>query len=137
MQVFSVTRTTLKLFRWRDIFLIIGLILFDVAIHPFTSGPDRLIHDPAVYRLWDLNYLPGDWYTGVAIKSQVYIFYAKLVNAWHFLRISEEFWRMSLYLICLAILYYSLIRIARLFSQNMLVVPVFVVLHAFLNTGVN
>jgi hypothetical protein len=127
----------LKKIPWRDVLLVGVLILIDLAIHPLTAGPDRQVHDPAVYRLWDPNYLPGDWYTGMAVKSGIYLFYAKLVNAWHFLGVPEEPWRMILYLACLALLYYALIRIARLFSKSLLVVPVVALLHAFLNTGAN
>ncbi len=122
---------------WRDVVLVIGLILFDILIHPLTPGPDRLIHDPAVYRLAHSSYMVGDWYTDMAVKSNVYIFYAKLVMFGPTIGIPEELWRMFLYLISLAILYYALIRIARLFTPNMWVVPVLVVLHAFLNTGYN
>lgn len=122
---------------WKDGLLVGLLILFDMAIHPLSLGPDRLVHDPAVYRLGNPNYLPGDWYTGMAVQSQVYIFYAKLINAYKWLHLPEEFWRQLLYLACLAILYYSLIRIARLFTKNILVVPLLVLLHAFLNTGAN
>jgi len=116
-------RYFLKIFPWQDVLLVGLLILFDISIHPLTAGPDRLIHDPAVYRLRDLNYLPGDWYTGMAIKSGVYVFYAKLVNAYQLLHLPEELWRQFLYLGSLAVLYYSLIRIARLFIKNILVVP--------------
>jgi hypothetical protein len=127
----------IKKISWRDVGLIGVLLLFDFAIHALSAGPDRLVHDPAIYRLGDPNYLPGDWYTDMAVKSQVYIFYAKLVNVWHLLHIPEEFWRMLLYLVSLVILYYSLIRIARLFSQNSLVVPTLALFHAFYNTGIN
>lgn len=122
---------------WRDFFLVIGLIFFDTLIHPLTPGPDRLIHDPAVYRLANSSYMVGDWYTEMAVKSNVYVFYAKLVMFGPSIGIPEELWRMGLYLISLAVLYYALIRIARLFTPNMWVVPILVVLHAFLNTGYN
>jgi hypothetical protein len=122
---------------WRDVLLIIGLIFFDILIHPLTPGPDRLIHDPAVYRLANSSYMIGDWYTDMAVKSNVYIFYAKLVMFGPSIGVPEEMWRMMLYLISLAILYYALIRIARLFTPNIWVVPVLVILHAFLNTGYN
>lgn len=121
----------------RDFLSIAGLILFDILLHPLTPGPDRLIHDPAVYRLTNSSYMVGDWYTDMAVKSNVYIFYAKLVMFGPSIGIPEELWRMVLYLISLAILYYALIRIARLFTPNVWVVPVLVVLHAFLNTGYN
>lgn len=122
---------------WRDFILVVLLILFDLYIHPLTAGPDRLIHDPAVYRLSDPSYLAGDWYTDMAVKSGVYVFYAKLINAWQFLRIPEELWRSLLYLSSLSVLYYALIRIARLFTKNWLVIPTLVVVHAYLNTGLN
>ncbi len=130
-------RSFLHKFPWRDSVLVILLIVFDVAMHPLGNGPDRLVHDPAVYRLGNPHYLPGDWYTDMAVRSQVYIFYAKLVNAWHWLHIPEELWRVSLYLVSLVILYYAIIRIAQLFTKNILVVPLLVVLHAYLNIGVN
>jgi hypothetical protein len=130
----------LKFFRkfpWRDFFLVIGLMVLDMSIHPLSSGPDRLIHDPAVYRLANPNYMPGDWYTDMAVKSNVYIFYAKLVNAWQFFHIPEELWRAILYLASLAILYYSLVRIAQVFSKSLLVVPILALLHSFISTGNN
>ncbi|HSX41735.1 MAG TPA: hypothetical protein VLE93_00095 [Candidatus Saccharimonadales bacterium] len=127
----------IKNWRWLDALLVVALILFDVAVHPLGIGPDRLIHDPAVYRLANSHYLPGDWYTAMAVKSGIYTFYAHLVNFHSFLHLSEELWRQILYLGGLAILYYALIRIARLFTKNILVVPVLVVLHYLLVTGIN
>jgi len=125
----------------KSVWLLLGLIglliLFDLGIHPLGAGPDRLLHDPAVYRYWDSNYLPGDWYTELAIKSGVYPFYAKLVNLWHFLGVSEGLWRQLLFLACLAVLFYASIRLARLFSKAWLVVPLMVLLHYYLLTGVN
>ncbi len=122
---------------WRMIVLVFGLMLFDISVHPLTAGPDRLIHDPAVYRLGNPNYLPGDWYTAMAVKSQVYIFYAKLVNFSHALHLPEELWRTLLYLGSLVILYYALVRIARFFSPSVWVVPIIAVLHMFISTGNN
>jgi hypothetical protein len=122
---------------WRDILLVGALTLFDLSIHPLTGGPDRLVHDPAVYRLSDPNYLSGDWYTGMAVKSGIYTFYAKLANAWHFLGIPEELWRIILYLCSLALLYYAIIRIARFFHKSILVIPIVALLHVFLLTGNN
>lgn len=118
-----------------DRLLLLLLVLLDIAIHPLGTGPDRLVHDPAVYRLSNPNYLPGDWYTDMATQSGVYTFYAHLVNAWHNLHIPEELWRLAVYLTCLVILYYSLVRIARLFSANRWVVPIIAVLHASLLAG--
>lgn len=122
--------------RW-GFLLIFGLILFDLAVHPLTAGPDRLIHDPVIYRLWDPGYMAGDWYTSMAVASGVYPFFATLVNAWHWLHIPEEFWRLVLFLLCLAVLYGSLIHIARKFTKNWLVVPIIAVLHWLIATGVN
>ncbi len=127
----------LKKFPWQESVLVAILILFDLAVHPLVGGPDRLVHDPAVYRLGNPNYLPGDWYTDMAVKSQVYIFYAKLVNFWHVVHIPEELWRSLLYLTSLVIMYYAIVKIAKIFTKNILVVPVLALLHAFLNTGVN
>lgn len=122
---------------WPDFLCVILLILFDLSIHPLTGGPDRLIHDPAVYRLNDPTYMPGDWYTGMAVASGVYVFYAKLIGLGPTLGLSEELWRNILYLGSLAVLYYSFVRIARHFSAHVLVVPVLVVLHALISTGAN
>ena len=111
--------------------IVLGLLLvFEVSIHPLGFGPDRRVHDPAVYRLGDAEYLPGDWYTQMAVDSGVYTFYAKLVNVWHFLPFSEETWRLLLYAASLVVLYYAMIRIARLFSQSALVIPLVALFHA-------
>jgi hypothetical protein len=115
---------------WKTLLLFGVLLLFEFSIHPLTFGPDRRIHDPAVYRLDNPRYLPGDWYTDMATQSGVYTFYAKLVSAWHLLPIHEETWRLFLYLACLAVLYFSMIRIARIFSKSFLVVPIVAVFHA-------
>ncbi len=123
---------SLKNIRWRNVFLLAGLLIFEVAIHPLDIGPDRRIHDPAVYRLEDENYLPGDWYTQMAVDSRVYTFYAPLVNFGPFLGIPEELWRQFLYLVCLVVLYWSLIKIAGLFSRSPLVVPLVALFHAVL-----
>lgn len=118
----------LRKFPWRDFLLVSALMLFDFAIHPLGGGPDRLNHDPAVYRLGDPNYLPGDWYTDMSVASRVYIFYAKLVNAWYLVGLPEEFWRLFLYVVSLGLLYYSIIAIARLFSKSYFVIPVIALL---------
>lgn len=130
----------LKLFKqlpWIDFLLVFGLALFDLSIHPLTGGPDRLIHDPAVNRINDPTYLPGDWYTDMAVRSGVYPFYAKLIHVGSLIGVPEELWRSLLYLIGLAVLYYALIRIARLFTSNPFVVPMLVIIHALFNTGAN
>lgn len=119
-----------KKIRWKSLFLFGGLLLFEVSVHPLGLGPDRRIHDPAVYRLADPGYMTGDWYTTMAVESGVYTFYAKLVNIYRVLPVSEEFWRMTLYLLSLSVLYFSLIKIARLFSESALIVPVVAFFHA-------
>ena len=83
---------------WKNILLLGLLLLFEVSIHPLGFGPDRKIHDPAVYRLDDSTYLSGDWYTEMSLESGVYPFYAKLVNMWHILPLSEEPWVRMLYI---------------------------------------
>ncbi len=110
--------------------LLFSLLFFEFSIHSLGIGPDRRIHDPAVYRLWDVNYLPGDWYTEMATESGVYTFYAKMVNFWHFLPVSEETWRMLLYLGCLIVLYWALLRIGRFFSESAWIIPVVAFFHA-------
>lgn len=115
---------------WKSLFLFGGLLLFEVSIHPLGLGPDRRIHDPAVYRLADPSYMIGDWYTTMAVESGVYTYYAKLVSPYQTLPVSEEFWRMTLYLLSLGVLYFSLIKIARLFSESALIVPVVAFFHA-------
>lgn len=129
--------SSLKKFPWRDALLVIFLILMDLSIHPLTAGPDRLVHDPAVYRLLDHNFLPSDWYTAMSVKSGVYTFYAKLIGLGGFFGLPEELWRLLLYLASLSILYYSLVQIGRLFSKNVLVVPVLALLHMMISTGDN
>lgn len=124
----------LKNLPWRDIFLLIFILVFEVSIHPLGIGPDRRIHDPAVYRLNDPSYLPGDWYAGMAVESGVYTFYSKLIALAHTIHISPELWRLMLYVLCLVVLYYSLIRIGRLFSESFWVVPIVAVFHALLVT---
>jgi len=130
-------RKSLQTIPWRDIFLVAILILFDLAVHPLTLGPDRLVHDPAVYRLWDSNYLQGDWYTGMAVKSGIYLFYAKIVGAFQLFNLPEELWRQIVYIASLATLFYALIRIARLFTKNILVLPIIAILHMMIATGEN
>lgn len=120
----------LKELPWKSLLLFTLLLLFEVSIHPLGLGPDRRIHDPAVYRLADSDYMTGDWYTTMAVESGVYTFYAKLVNAYRILSVSEEFWRMALYLLSLGVLYFSLIKIARLFSESAFVVPMVAFFHA-------
>lgn len=123
--------------KWSTVVLVGVLLLFEFSVQPLTAGPDRLIHDPAVYRLWDKGYMLGDWYTDMAVKSQVYIFYAKLVNLWHTLHVPEELWRTLLYVVSLLILYYALVRLARFFTLNPLIVPIMAVLHMMISTGDN
>lgn len=120
---------------WRDLLVVGLLIVIDMSIHALTGGPDRLIHDPAVYRWWDPNYLPGDWYTGISVASRVYTFYAPIVNAYHWLNLPEEFWRLFLYLTSLGLLYYAIIRIGRVFTRSFLVAPLIVLFHAALVAG--
>lgn len=120
----------LKNLPWRDIFILGVLLIFEVAMHPLTLGPDRRIHDPAVYRLSDVTYLPGDWYTDMAVESGVYTFYAALIHFGPTIGISEELWRQIVYIACLIVLYWSLIKIATLFTKNFLVVPLVALLHA-------
>ena len=120
--------------KWKEIFLLLFLLVFEVSIHALGIGPDRRIHDPAVYRLTDPSYLPGDWYTGMAVASGVYTLYAKLIAFATTLHVSEELWRLTLYVSCLIVLYYSLIRIARLMSESFWVVPLVAVFHALLVT---
>jgi hypothetical protein len=127
----------LKRIPWSTIGLVGLLILLDLSIHPLTGGPDRMIHDPAVYRLNNPSYMPNDWYTKMAVDSGVYIFYSKLIHLHRFLRLPEELWRYFLYLSSLAVLYYSLVKIARLFSKNLFVVPMLVLFHAMISTGAN
>lgn len=116
---------------WKNTLLLVGLLLFEVSIHPLGFGPDRRIHDPAVYRLSDPNYLSEDWYTNMAAESGVYLFYARLIHVNNYIGISEEAWRQLLYILCLVITYYSLIRIARIFSENPFVAPLLAGFHAF------
>ena len=120
----------LRKLSWRHALIFIVLLLFEVSIHPLGFGPDRRVHDPAVYRLGDSNYLSGDWYTQMAVDSGVYVFYAKLVNVWHFLPFYEGTWRLLLYVASLVALYCAMIRIARLFSQSSLVIPIVAIFHA-------
>ena len=115
---------------WRGALLLGLLLILEMSVHPLGLGPDRRIHDPAVYRLADPSYMPGDWYTDMAVESGVYTFYAKLVNVWHFLPVSEEVWRLLLYVVSLVILYYSMVRIARIFSASDLVIPLVAIFHA-------
>lgn len=115
---------------WIELSLLAILLLFEVSIHPLGLGPDRRIHDPAVYRLADPGYMAGDWYTTMAVESGVYTFYAKLVNVYQTLPVSEEFWRMTLYLLSLGVLYFSLIKITRLFTESVWVVPIIALFHA-------
>lgn len=119
-----------KTIPWIELSLLAILLLFEVSIHPLGLGPDRRIHDPAVYRLADPSYMSGDWYTDMAVESGVYILYAKLVNTYQVLPVSEEFWRMTLYLLSLVVLYFSLIKIARLFTESVWVVPIISLFHA-------
>lgn len=115
---------------WKNILLLGLLLLFEVSIHPLGFGPDRKIHDPAVYRLDDSTYLSGDWYTEMSLESGVYPFYAKLVNMWHILPLSEEPWRLLLYIASIIVLYVSLIRISTLFSASIFIVPIVAIFHA-------
>ncbi len=117
---------------WKWVFLIGMLTLSDMLVHPLGNGPDRLIHDPAVYRMSDSTYMQGDWYTDMATDSGVYTYYGKLVNAWHILAIPQELWRTVLYISSLIVLYYALVSIARVFSSGILVIPVVALFHAFL-----
>lgn len=117
---------------WKEIGLLIALLVFEVAMHPLGIGPDRRIHDPAVYRLADPTYLPGDWYTDMAVDSGVYMFYAALVNFGPSLGIPEELWRQGIYIVCLILLYGVMIHIARLFSESVWVVPLIASFHAVL-----
>lgn len=123
---------TLKKIDWKLSALLIVLLCSDIAVHPLGFGPDRLIHDPAVYQLASSQYLSTDWYTSMATKSGVYLFYGKMVNSWSFFGIWEQLWRSILYICSLLVLYYALIRIARLFSKNIFIVPIISVFHMLL-----
>lgn len=117
---------------WKEIGLLIALLVFEVAMHPLGIGPDRRIHDPAVYRLADENYLPNDWYTDMAVESGVYTFYAALIQLGPNIGIGEELWRQIIYILCLGVLYYALIKITGLFTKSLWVTPLIVLFHAFL-----
>lgn len=117
---------------WKEILLVIMMIMLDIAIHPLTYGPDRYIHDPAVYRIENENYLSGDWYADMAVESKVYIFYSKLVHFGDFIRIPEEIWRQCLYLVSLSILFYSILRIFRIFFPSIWGALIIIFLHAYL-----
>lgn len=115
--------------------LLILLLLMEFSVMPLTFGPDRRIHDPAVYRLQDTSYMTGDWYTEMAVDSGVYTFYAGLIQAGSWGGFSEEVWRMFLYIICLSVLYVYLLKLARLFASEWYIIPSVVVLHALLVTA--
>ncbi|MEK7095035.1 MAG: hypothetical protein AAB917_00030 [Patescibacteria group bacterium] len=118
-----------------QLLLLTFLLAAEFSVMPLTFGPDRRIHDPAVYRLQDSTYLQGDWYTGMAVESGVYTFYSALIHASSFLGIGEELWRMLLYISCMVGLYVYLLKLARLFTSSWLVVPLVVVLHTLLVTA--
>ena len=99
-------------------------------MHPLGIGPDRRIHDPGVTRFLDPESFPGDWYADAVQASGVYPFYGALIGIGDVIGIGEERWRMFLYIACLVVTYSSLLRIARVFTDNILVIPVLVVLHA-------
>lgn len=117
---------------WQFIFLAGLLLIMELSVHPLTFGPDRWIHDPGVYRLNNANYLISDSYTEMAVRSRVYIFYAKVIHVGELFQIHEERWRQLLYIACLVILYYSIIQIGKIFSKNLFVIPLLVSLHAFI-----
>lgn len=124
----------LKTNYWKFLFLIPFFILLEFSVHPITFGPDRWIHDSPVHQLNDPKYLSEDWYTKMAVDSGVYSFYAKLIHVSDFLHINEERWRQVLYLSCLALIYFSMMRMSLLFTKNILVIPIVVSLHAFVMT---
>lgn len=115
---------------WKGIFLLSILLLFEVSMHPLGIGPDRRIHDPGVARFLDPHSYPGDWYADAVQASGVYPFYGALIGIGDVIGIGEERWRMFLYIACLVVTYSSLLRIARVFTDNILVIPILVVLHA-------
>lgn len=115
---------------WKQLGILILLMIFELSMHPLGVGPDRRIHDPGVVRFIDPKSSPGDWYTDAAQASGVYPFYGALVSLGPTFSIEEERWRMILYIISLVVLYIALFRIARIFSDNILVVPLVAVFHA-------
>ncbi|MEK7549637.1 MAG: hypothetical protein AAB519_01495 [Patescibacteria group bacterium] len=117
---------------WPQVFILGMLLFFEISIHPLGFGPDRRIHDPAVYRLADPVYMSGDWYTKMATESGVYTFYADLVNLGPTLGIPEEGWRLGWYIVSLVATYVALLALARLFFKSPLVVPLIAGLHAAL-----
>ena len=124
----------LKKIPWQIFFVGIFAIVMEFSIHPLTFGPDRWIHDPAVYRINNPSYLPGDYYTEMAAGSGVYEFYAPLIKMSDSLNISEERWRQVLYLGSLVLIYTSIFFIGRIFSRDWLVLPLLVSLHAYIMT---
>lgn len=122
----------LKKIPWSEVVLILTMILIDIAIHPLTYGPDRYIHDPAVYRIESEQYLSGDWYTEMATESGVYVFYAPLIQLGDLLLIPEEVWRQGLYLMSLAVLFYSILQIVKMFLPSIFGVFTIIFLHAYL-----
>lgn len=113
------------------IFLTSFFIFLEFSVHPITFGPDRWIHDSPVQQINDPQYLPGDWYTKMAVGSGVYSFYSKLIYFSDFLHIDEERWRQMLYITCLVLIYFLMVRMSSLFTKNIFVVPIVALLHAF------
>ena len=52
----------------------IGINLLIFLHKPFSIGPDRAIHDPAVNRIIDPSYLLDDWIVGSIVNSSVHFF---------------------------------------------------------------
>lgn len=123
--------TFLKKNYLKFIFLASFFIFLELSVHPITFGPDRWIHDSPVQQINDSQYLLGDWYTKMAVDSGVYGFYSKLVYFSDFLHIDEERWRQTLYIACLALIYFSMVRMSSFFTKNIFVVPIIASLHAF------
>ncbi len=121
-----------KRIAWQLLFVTAFVFLMEFSIHPLTFGPDRWIHDPAVYRINNPQYLPGDSYSKMAAESGVYPFYANLIQTGERLHLSEERWRQMLYLVSLCIIYFSIIWMSRIFSKDWLITPLIVSLHGYI-----
>ncbi len=86
-------------------------VSFDLIVHPLTRGPDRLIHDPAVNH-YIFNQTGNDWYTNVAVSTNLYYFYAKLIWLGKYLTDCIEQWRSFLYISFLSIQYFAIAKIS-------------------------
>jgi hypothetical protein len=109
------------------IFIFFGITL-DLIIHPLTHGPDRLIHDPAVnyYLSRSVNY---DWYTSIAVSSQIYLPYSYVIGAGQYLLGCTEKWRAILYIFSLCANYLAIAKISKLLSGGLAVASALIIIH--------